>query len=214
MGDFKGRAALIIAAAPENDYSYIREFLSGHPGALIACADGGLRHARALGLTPDFMVSDCDSMPDTEGAEVLRLKTEKDDTDTQTCLREIVRRGCREAYLVCATGGRLDHTLANISLLEEMSSMGGSLTLLDSKNKAVLHKGGRQQFIMPEKYRYFSIIPLDGVLDGVTIENAKYPLNEATVKRAGMVTISNETTASPFVISIRKGSALVVFSKD
>ena len=105
MGAYEGRHALIFAAAPETDYSYIRAFLGEHPDALIACADGGLRHARALGLHPDFMISDCDSMPETEGDEVIRLKPEKDDTDTQSCLREVFRRGCREATLVCATGG-------------------------------------------------------------------------------------------------------------
>ena len=97
MGAYEGRHALIFAAAPETDYSYIRAFLGEHPDALIACADGGLRHARALGLHPDFMISDCDSMPETEGDEVIRLKPEKDDTDTQSCLREVFRRGCREA---------------------------------------------------------------------------------------------------------------------
>ena len=121
MGAYEGRHALIFAAAPETDYSYIRAFLGEHPDALIACADGGLRHARALGLHPDFMISDCDSMPETEGDEVIRLKPEKDDTDTQSCLREVFRRGCTEATLVCATGGRIDHMLANLSLLEELA---------------------------------------------------------------------------------------------
>ena len=176
MGAYEGRHALIFAAAPETDYSYIRAFLGEHPDALIACADGGLRHARALGLHPDFMISDCDSMPETEGDEVIRLKPEKDDTDTQSCLREVFRRGCREATLVCATGGRIDHMLANLSLLEEAREMGGRLTILDSCNRIVLHEGGREKFIMPSAYRYFSIVPLDAVLTGVTIENAKYPL--------------------------------------
>ena len=86
MGAFQGRHALIFAAAPETEYGYIRAFLARHPDALIACADGGLRHARVLGLHPDFMISDCDSMPETEGTEVIRLQPEKDDTDTQSCL--------------------------------------------------------------------------------------------------------------------------------
>ena len=154
MGAYEGRHALIFAAAPETDYSYIRAFLGEHPDALIACADGGLRHARALGLHPDFMISDCDSMPETEGDEVIRLKPEKDDTDTQSCLREVFRRGCREATLVCATGGRIDHMLANLSLLEEAREMGGRLTILDSCNRIVLHEGGREKFIMPSAYRY------------------------------------------------------------
>ena len=215
MGAYEGRHALIFAAAPETESGYIRAFRAAHPDALIACADGGLRHARALGLHPDFMISDCDSMPEIEGTEVIRLKPEKDDTDAQGCLREVFRRGCTEATLVCATGGRIDHELANLSLLEEAHAMGGRLTVLDRQNCIVLHEGGCQKFIMPPEYRYFSIVPLDAVLQGVTIENAKYPLRDATVTRAGMVTISNEAAANQtFSVEIRDGRALVVFSRD
>lgn len=214
MGDFKGRHALIFAAAPESDYTYILEFLQIHPNAAIVCADGGLKHARALGLHPDLMVSDCDSLNEVEGTEIIRLKPEKDDTDTQCCIRECVRRGCSEATLVCATGGRLDHTLANLSLLEEMYALGGELTLLDSRNEVVLHKGGKQKFNIRECLKYFSLIPLDSVLRNVNIENARYPLTNATVTRSGMITISNEAIAPGAVISIGEGRALVVFSKD
>ena len=57
------------------------------------------------------MISDRDSMTEVEGEDVILLKPEKDDTDSQSCLREVFRRGCREATLVCATGGRIDHML-------------------------------------------------------------------------------------------------------
>ncbi|MDY3618102.1 thiamine diphosphokinase [Agathobaculum sp.] len=214
MGTFQGRHALIFAAAPETEYGYIRSFLAEYPDAVIACADGGLRHARALGLRADFMVSDCDSFSETEASEVLRLKPEKDDTDTQSCLREVFRRGCREATLVCATGGRIDHMLANLSLLEEAYALGGQLTVLDRQNKVVLHQGGHQKFKMTGNYSYFSIVPLDSVLTGVSIENAKYPLDHVTVTRSGMITISNEALGSVFSIDIAEGRALVVFSRD
>lgn len=215
MGDFQGRHALIFAGAPETEYGYIRAFLDEHPDALIACADGGLRHARALRLHPDFMISDCDSMSEVEGTEIIRLKPEKDDTDTQGCLREVFRRGCTEATLVCATGGRIDHMLANLSLLEEAHDLGGHLTVLDRQNRIVLHEGGCRKFKMPAAYRYFSIVPLDAALHGVTIENAKYPLHDATVTRAGMVTISNEAAENATVtVEIQDGRALVVFSRD
>ena len=74
MGTYQGRHALIFAAAPETDYGYIRAFLREHPDALVACADGGLRHARALGLHPDFMISDRDSMTEVEGDDVILLR--------------------------------------------------------------------------------------------------------------------------------------------
>ena len=192
MGTYQGRHALIFAAAPETDYGYIRAFLREHPSALVACADGGLRHARALGLHPDFMISDRDSMTEVEGDDVILLRPEKDDTDSQSCLREVFRRGCREATLVCATGGRIDHMLAN-----------------------ELHQGGRQEFIMPETFTYFSVVPMDAVLEGVTIENAKYELTNGTVTRVGMISTSNEAKPnSRFAVTIERGTALIIFSRD
>lgn len=131
------------------------------------------------------MISDRDSMTEVEGEDVILLKPEKDDTDSQSCLREVFRRGCREATLVCATGGRIDHMLANLSLLEEAKTLGGHLTILDPYNRVELHQGGRQEFIMPETFTYFSVVPMDAVLEGVTIENAKYELTNGTVTRVG-----------------------------
>lgn len=214
MGNFQGRHALIFAGAPETDYDYIRAFLRAHPQAAIVCADGGLRHARALGLSVDLMVSDCDSLAETEGAEVIRLTPEKNDTDSQACLREVFRRGSTEATLVCATGGRIDHMLANLSLLEEAHALGGRLTVLDRQNKIVLHEGGHQKFKMTEEHHYFSLIPLDEELTGVTIENAKYPLENARVTRAGVISISNEALGETFSVSIGTGRALLIFSRD
>lgn len=93
--------------------------------------------------------------------------------------------------------------------------MGGRLTILDRQNRIILHEGGCQKFIMPPEYQYFSIVPLDAALTGVTIEHAKYPLRDATVTRAGMITISNEAAANqPFTVAIGSGRALVVFSRD
>ena len=214
MGTYQGRHALIFAAAPETDYGYIRAFLREHPDALVACADGacGMRGRSVCTRIHD---SDRDSMTDVEGTDIVLLKPEKDDTDSQSCLREVFRRGCREATLVCATGGRIDHMLANLSLLEEAKTLGGHLTILDPYNRVELHQGGRQEFIMPETFTYFSVVPMDAVLEGVTIENAKYELTNGTVTRVGMISTSNEAKPnSRFAVTIERGTALIIFSRD
>lgn len=215
MGTFQGRHALIFAAAPEPEYGYIRTFLDEHPDAVVLCADGGQRHARALGLQPDLVIGDFDSGEAPEDAsEVLRLRPEKDDTDTQSCMREAFLRGCSEVTLVCATGGRLDHLLANLSLLEEARDCGGHCTVLDRQNMVFLHEGGRRDFTMPSRYRYFSLIPLDEKLEGVTIRGAKYPLASATILRKRVISISNEPVQPTFSIEIMRGTALVIYATD
>ncbi len=214
MGDSKKRGALIFAAAPETDYKYVEAFLGEHSGVMIACADGGLKHLRKLGLYPDLMVTDSDSVKEAEGKEIIRLKTEKDETDTEMCVRELIKRGFTDITLCCATGGRLDHTLANIFLLEEAYSLGGSLTIIDSKNKVVLHKGGTEKFRNDARYRYFSVVAIDRELKGVTIKNVKYPLENVTVRRDRTLTVSNEAAAPEFYVTVKEGTALVIFSKD
>ena len=68
---------------------------------------------------------------------------------------------------------------------------------------------------MPAAYKYFSIVPLDAELSGVTIENAKYPLENARITRAGMVSISNEAAPGSTVsVTIEKGAALLIFTHD
>lgn len=214
MGDFSGREAIIFAAAPETDYEYVKMLLARVPDAIIVCADGGLRHARALGLTPQLMITDCDSTADVAGQEVIRLTPEKDDTDMQACVRVSIARGCRRLYLVCASGGRLDHMLANLSLLEEAENKGATCTLLDSRNEVCFHGGGQRCFPNTFGHRYFSVIPLDESLRGVTIQNAKYPLHDAHITRAGMITISNETLGDSAQITIMEGKAYIVFASD
>lgn len=215
MGAYQGRPALIFAAGPETEYHYIRNYLEMHPNAVIACADGGVRHAYALGLTPDIVIGDFDSYLDShQGKEFIRLCPEKDDTDTQHCLIHLINCGCTEITVVCATGGRLDHLLANLSLCEQANALGGRCAIMDKQNLVFLHEGGCQHFKMGQTYQYFSIIPLDAVLYNVTIIGAKYPLKGATISRPGMISISNEPSSEVFTIEIGQGAALIVLSRD
>ena len=68
---------------------------------------------------------------------------------------------------------------------------------------------------MPETFTYFSVVPMDAVLEGVTIENAKYELTNGTVTRVGMISTSNEAKPnSRFAVTIARGTALIIFSRD
>lgn len=214
MGTFQGRPALIFSAAPETEYGYIHDYLAAHPDAVICCADAGVRHARAVGVTPDVVVGDFDSGTCPTEGEVIHLQPEKDDTDTQHCLRLLIDRGCAEITVVCATGGRIDHLLGNLSLCEQAHALGGRCRILDRQNLIFLHEGGAQHFKMPPQYRFFSIVPLDATLQDVTITGAKYPLEHAAINRIGMISISNEAVQQTVGIEIGEGSALIVLAHD
>ena len=212
MGAYEGRHALIFAAAPETDYSYIRAFLGEHPDALIACADGGLRHARALGLHPDFMISDCDSMPETEGDEVIRLKPEKDDTDTGHAIRHALDQGYRTLILVCALGGRLDHTLANIQNAASAAAEGANVTILDEREEITFLTGGTLR--LPRRKGWgLSVFSLTDRCTGVCLRGVKYRLEDAVLTNRVPLGVSNEFAAPEAEISLTQGILMIAQTK-
>ena len=203
---------LILASAPETEYDYVRQL--AQQAEYIICADGGMRHAAACGIQPDLVIGDFDSGTRPDGVEVIALKPEKDDSDLMCCTKEAIRRGADDITYACASGGRIDHFLCNLSLLEYLHGCGVRGMLCDSRNRVTFHPGGELQYRANAAYPYVGIIPLDAELAGVTLRGLKYPLTDATVSRAQIITISNEQAAPAYTISVRKGRSLVIESKD
>ncbi len=215
MGDWQGRRALILSAAPCDDLQYVRDFLRENPDCVVLCADGGMKYAQQLGIVPDAVAADFDSSRQAIPCrELIRLTPEKDDTDTQHCVFLAVSRGCKEITLACATGGRLDHLLCNLLLCESAYEAGARLQVLDPHNTVFLHPGGIMVFARSHARKYISLIPLDSKLEGVTLQGMKYPLHEAELTRSHIISVSNEATAEQFSITLRQGRALVIFSED
>ena len=204
--------ALILASAPEREYDYVREL--AQQADCIVCADGGVRHARACGLHPDLVIGDFDSGTLPADCEVIRLKPEKDDSDLMCCAREAIRRGADTIWIACASGGRIDHFLANLFLLEYLGREGVDALFFDSRNRVRFHGGGTQRYTADPAYRYVGIIPLDAQLHGVTLRGLKYPLTDAELDRASVISISNEAVSAEYSITIKDGRALVVESRD
>lgn len=204
---------LMIAAAPETDYEYVKPL--AQRADYIICADGGVRHAQVCGIQPDLVVGDFDSgsCPDFD-VEVIRLKPEKDDTDLLSCTREALRRGADTITYVCASGGRIDHFLSNLSLLEFLYEHDCAGILIDSQNRVTFHGGGTMAYQTDLEYPYVSIVPLDGKLTGLTLRGTKYVVTDAEVSRFEMYTTSNEPVESEYSITIGSGRALVIESKD
>lgn len=215
MGIWEGRDALIISAGPEKNLDYVRTILHSFSNLVIICADGGMRYAEQLNIAPDLVVADLDSADKLINCrEFIRLMTEKDDTDTQHCVQIAIERGCHNIYLVCATGGRIDHLLANLSLCEYAATHSCRLIIRDQGNLVCYQGEGTQEYRMIPDLRYISIIPLDSCLSGVTLAGLKYPLQSSCLYRSEVISISNEPVQSHFSITIAKGKALVVFSAD
>lgn len=208
MGAKKG---LIFGAAPCGSWSFLREY-KNWPDLVIG-ADGGLRSARAAGFMPTVYVGDGDSggTPE-EGLYAIPLPPEKDLTDLQAAYEYAKEQGVTELILTGCTGGRLDHHLSAMSLLERAAGEHIRAVLLDPENRVeFLRPGTHAQ--TAHGYQYFSLIPVSHQLCAVTIIGAKYPLKDRDVFRGDSLTVSNEFKAETVTISFTEGCCYFIESQ-
>ena len=188
-------------------------------GDLIIAADAGYLTAKALGVTPDILLGDFDTLgveniPD--GIECLRVPAEKDDTDTQLAVKVAIERGAWEIVIVGGLSGRLDHTLSTLSILEDLwKRKEGRIyaTLTDGKNR-VRYIRGSGTILPRSQYRYFSLIAADDLVKGVTLEGCKYPLKNGRISRRHQWAVSNEIEGNCALIEISRGGVWVIESMD
>lgn len=201
--------ALIFGSVAYRDWSFLAP-LRGR--VTVICADGGTQCAAAAGFSPDVYVGDSDSggVP-PEGAERVLLPVEKDLTDLQAAYEYAKSHGFSRVVATACTGGRQDHHLANLQLLETAWQDSVDLAIWDERNE-IRYLCGGSCTIPHGDFRYFSILPLDRELRGVTVTDAKYCLDGATVRRGDSLTVSNETVGRPARIQIASGAAWIIRS--
>ena len=185
----------------------------------MICADGGLDSALALGLSPDVVIGDGDSSHITTKTiidtriERITLPREKDETDLEAAVRLGLDRGFKDFCLTGCTGGRLDHFLSALFLLEFLAENNAKGRIADADNEIILYSAP-VLFSPPHGFRYFSVIPLDETLRGVCVSGAKYGLENATLKRGASLPVSNEfLPGTAAKIEIGQGKAFVIRSE-
>ena len=192
--------------------------ITEHPKGddLVIAADSGLAHAKALGETPAIVLGDFDSIGDTkipEKAKILRVPAEKDFTDTQLAVDTALKDGATEIVLIGGLSGRLDHTLSNLSILEDLTDKRIHAIMTDGRNRARFLRN-TSTLIPRSGFRYLSLLCLSEKAKGVSIEGCKYPLKNATVNRSFQFAVSNEITENCALISVRKGGLYIIESAE
>ena len=202
------RRCVIVGGAPIGKPERVRAAL--RPDDFYIYCDSGLLHRAALGAEPDLIVADFDSAEDPHLAvETIVLPSVKDDTDTVYAVKEALRRGFEEFLLVGAAGARLDHTLANVSLLLMLDGRGKRAMLLDDWSQMEIVS--RQTVYIEDSYPFFSLLSIDGPARGLTIKNAKYPLLDAEVTSEYQYAVSNEVLPGKTAeVSLREGRLLLI----
>ena len=182
-------------------------------GDHVIAADGGLRHTRKLGITPDTVLGDFDSLGFTpEGANVFPV--EKDDTDAMLAVRRGLQLGYREFLLYGSLDGpRLDHTVANFQTLQYLADHGAVGYLIGNTTMVTVVKDGSIAFPSGTTGTV-SVFCMGSDAQGVTLEGLYYPLQNGTLTPGFPLGVSNHFTGANAKISVEKGSLLVLWDRE
>lgn len=182
----------------------------------IIAADGGQNRAREFGLQPDCVIGDFDSTTLDEDFDCIYITypAEKDLTDTEAALTHALEKGCRNVILLGGMGGRLDHTMGNIGLLDKYYSSFDHMEFIDGKNRMELLKDSGRSLERDSRYKYFGLVSLNAEASGIDIRGAKYELTGASLERASTLGVSNEFKEDTVEIRVQDGILLIVRSAD
>ena len=195
----------IIAGAGE----YFGHVIAPRPGDYVIAADAGFLRLREMGVRIDEVIGDFDSTgrrPDHP--HVRQLPVEKDDTDTLYALRVGVSMGFRQFRIYGGTGGRLDHTLANIQCLNWLARQGLRGWLYGDGCVLTALYCGELAFDAPAG-RTVSAFALGGDARGVTISGLKYAVGGVTLTGDFPIGVSNETTGRRARVAVEQGALLL-----
>ncbi len=204
--------ALLFANGKLNHGRAVRVALAeAGDGALVIAADGGTRHALALGRRVDVIVGDLDSLPGAPaGAEVVQTPAEKDETDLELALRLAVDRGATWIRVIGALGGRLDQALGNVMLLALPTLRDLDVRLVSGEQTAWLVTS--YTAVKGQAGDTLSLLPLGGDAEGVRTSGLKYPLNGETLFFGPARGMSNVLTEPRAEVWVRRGLLLAVYT--
>jgi len=195
----------IICTAPIADLLSIKKRIIEFP--LLIAVDGGANHCHEMGLQPDLILGDLDSvdphvLKTFSDVPQKRYPTHKDKTDLEFALELAFHLQIEEIIVFGALGGRTDHTLVNVALLSRYPG------------KVFLETESERLFVIPqhveltvEPGQTISLIPLNGPVKGIYTEGLKWPLKDATLDK-NFIGISNEATHSLVTIFLKEGDLL------
>lgn len=193
-----------------------QDWLHKEEDDFLLCADGGYQAAKRFGIKPDLVIGDFDSMPLSDvpndvPAQV--LPTHKDDTDLAVCLAEGRKRGYRTFRIAGCLGGRLDHTIAALQLLQDCASRGEEAVLADARNRITALRPGSYRWIDELPGWKWSLFSADDRAEGVTLRGTEWELTDAVLTNRVPLGVSNEVRGE-VILTFTKGILLVCRSQE
>ncbi len=210
-----GKRVFIISNGIINDPEFIRQKLREMNAPIIICADGATRYLRPLDIVPEFIIGDMDSIDDDtmryfnkRGTTILTYPGNKDETDTQLALEYALKLKPDEIFIFGALGARIDHALANISLLIMGVKRGVDVKIIDETCELFIVN--QQGVVEGKAGETVSLLPLSSEVTGITLEGFEYPLSGGVMEIGRPYGISNRLIAEKGIITVKSGYLLVI----
>ncbi|MCX7817352.1 MAG: thiamine diphosphokinase [Syntrophales bacterium] len=211
----KKKIACIIAGGALTDLHFVLSCIQQLNPSVIICADGGVKHAFRMGIKPHLAVGDLDSIDEATmrdlvecNCKIIKHPEKKDEADSMLALEEAIKLTPHEIVIFGATGYRIDHTLANLSLLLKGNKAGITVRIIDEWCEI---------FLVDDKYtlkgqvgQTVSILPFPGRATGITLQGFEYPLKNAKMYPLKPYGISNRLIREKATIKVEKGKLLVI----
>ncbi|MBR5137498.1 MAG: thiamine diphosphokinase [Clostridia bacterium] len=183
-------------------------------GDYVIAADAGYLHLKQLGIKPDLIVGDMDSLDEAPaGVQITKYPSVKDDTDTLLAVKIGLDKGYKEFRIFAGTGGRLDHTIANLQVLQYISRRGGQGYLVSNKQVITAITNDTMRF--PKNcYDTVSIFALGETAEGVSISGMEYSLRNAQMDPYYPIGVSNKLVGKSATVSVKRGTLVIIWTRQ
>ena len=206
----------IVLNGSVNDYNKTKQIIHKENYDYIIGADGGCNHLYNMGILPNYVIGDLDSINkdlikyyESKNIIFKKFPTHKDQTDAEICIHLAKTLNATEIHVIGALGGRIDHALSNIGLMYYVLEMGIEPKILTSEEEVVIIHNDTK-VIKGKKGDTISILALKQDAIGVTLEKLEYPLNKARVSYLSPLGISNVMLEDECNITVEDGYLLVI----
>jgi thiamine pyrophosphokinase len=211
----------ILAGGPEEILPNLHEYSSEND--IWVGVDRGVYTLINKNMTPAIAFGDFDSVSKEEllvieghVKEMKRYKPEKNETDMELALNWAIKQNPDLIRIFGASGGRLDHFLANVQLLVKplLENNHVKIFLIDNQNILSLKGPGSYKMRKRADKKYVSFVPLTLNVKGLNLEGFKYPLKDRHITIGSTLCISNELIGDNGTFSFSEGILLVIRSND
>lgn len=187
-----------------------------HFDYIIAC-DLGILYAQKLNRKPDLIVGDFDSLsspipPEYADIPIQTFPVEKDDSDTMLAIRIALKKGYKKISIICALGGRLDHTFANLQALGFIASHGAIGELYAEDTYVLTHTDGTVTLPKREGFS-LSLFACSNTCEDITITGSAYDVSHVNIENTFPIGLSNYWKQDAITISMKKGILFIMLSR-